>query len=293
MILRIKNWDKHFENNRTRELKKLSWVPFPNKLDGDGYTELLEHKNGAAYFGCWCVICEVASKCDPRGTLLRDGGKPHNSASLSRITRFSQNVLEEAIKILLSIKWLESYDNPAGECDTKAAEGCRLPEWNGREGKEGKEGKTPQVDFVFPDSLNIPEFKSAWENWQQHRKEIKKPLTPQSIKMQMKEFTAWGPERAIKAIEFTIKKGWQGIKENENEQPSRAQSPIAPIKKSFDDIRLEIITKLEESDLAGGDSISRCLSKCNDLYRDIPKRNGVRVVDEAYEIFKHRNKKAI
>jgi hypothetical protein len=64
-----------------------------------------------------------------------------------------------------------------------------------------------------------------------------------------------------------------------------------PLKKSFDDIRLEIITKLEESALAGGDSISRCLSACNDLYRDIPKRNGVRVVDEAYEIFKHRNKK--
>jgi hypothetical protein len=31
--------------------------------------------------------------------------------------------------------------------------------------------------------------------------------------------------------------------------------------------------------------------KCNDLYRDAPKRNGARVVDEAYEIFKHRNKK--
>jgi hypothetical protein len=68
-------------------------------------------------------------------------------------------------------------------------------------------------------------------------------------------------------------------------------APSAPLKKSFNDIRLEIITKLEESSLAGGDSISRCLSACNDLYRDVPKRNGARVVDEAYEIFKHRNKK--
>jgi hypothetical protein len=73
----------------------------------------------------------------------------------------------------------------------------------------------------------------------------------------------------------------------------RNPAPSAPLKKSFNDIRLEIITKLEESSLAGGDSISRCLSACNDLYRDVPKRNGARVVDEAYEIFKHRNKKTI
>jgi hypothetical protein len=55
----------------------------------------------------------------------------------------------------------------------------------------------------------------AWENWQQHRREIKKPLTDQSIKMQMADFQKWGAERAIAAIEFTIKKGWQGIRETD------------------------------------------------------------------------------
>ena len=45
-IYKISGWDKHFENNRTRELKFLSWVPFPNKHDGDGYTELMDHKDG-------------------------------------------------------------------------------------------------------------------------------------------------------------------------------------------------------------------------------------------------------
>jgi hypothetical protein len=69
------------------------------------------------------------------------------------------------------------------------------------------------------------------------------------------------------------------------------KSSPAPLKKSFEDIRNEVVIKLEEAALAGGDSISRCLSACNDLYRDVPKRNRARVVDEAYEIFKHRNKK--
>ena len=73
-------------------------------------------------------------------------------------------------------------------------------------------------------------------------------------------------------------------------QPHKS-APPAPLKKNFDDIRNEIVVKLEESALSPGDSVSRCLSKCNDVYRAIPKRNGVHVVDEAYEIFKHRNKK--
>jgi hypothetical protein len=148
MILRIKDWDKHFENNRTRELKKLSWVPFPNKQDGDGYTELMEYKNGVTYFGCWCAICEVASKCDPRGTLMRDGKRPHDYGSLSRMTRISKEILEEAIKILINIGWLEVYDNPAGKCDAdilSSADGCasraRVPE--GKEGKERREEEAP------------------------------------------------------------------------------------------------------------------------------------------------------
>jgi len=74
MTLIIKNWDKHFENNRTRDLKQMRWVPFPNSHDGDGYTELVEHKNGPAHLGCWVAIVQVASKCDTRGTLLRGGG---------------------------------------------------------------------------------------------------------------------------------------------------------------------------------------------------------------------------
>jgi hypothetical protein len=40
-----------YENNRTRELRKLDWVPMSNRHDGDGYTELMDHQNGAAHFG--------------------------------------------------------------------------------------------------------------------------------------------------------------------------------------------------------------------------------------------------
>jgi hypothetical protein len=131
MTLRVRDWTKHFEVNRTRELVSMTWLPIPNRQDGDGYTALLDHPNGAAHFGAWIALLEVASKCYPRGTLLRAiphvgagplfeaiphvGATPaqpeHDAASLSRVTRIAQTVFEEAIPRLLTIGWLEVIES--------------------------------------------------------------------------------------------------------------------------------------------------------------------------------------
>lgn len=118
---RIRDWNKHFENNRTRDLKELRFVIFPNKHDGDGYTELLDHPNGAAHYGAWCALVQVASKgqhpaggcgnpagcCDCRGILLRHGAKPHDSASLARLTRMPAVIFDEVLPRLNQIGWVE------------------------------------------------------------------------------------------------------------------------------------------------------------------------------------------
>lgn len=290
MILRIKNWDKHFENNRTRELKKLSWVPFPNSHDGDGYTELLDHPTGAAHFGCWCAICEVASKCDPRGTLMRDGGKTHDCASLSRMTRIPQEVLKEAIERLITIGWIETYDNPAGGCDAKAAEGCGLPE--GKERKKEEEEvtlpPTPIVKNRFFETIQnlrrghiafktVPDvaIENALKGWPQSR-------WNEAIESLCHHYAGANIPKPIKTLENYLA--------SENHHKKTEQKQIN--KKSFDRARMEIMQKLEDAFLIGSDSVSRCLSICNDLYRDIPKQDGKSVVDEAYDIFKFRKKKA-
>jgi hypothetical protein len=150
---RIVDWDKHFENNRSRQLQKLDWVPVPNRHDGDGYTELLDHPDGAAHLGAWLAIVQVASKCHPRGTLVREGDRPHNPASISRITRVPAEVIEAAIKRLVDIGWMEVISASTGsktdDCHDPAPErhdpapGCELvtKEGKGREGK-GKEQNT-------------------------------------------------------------------------------------------------------------------------------------------------------
>lgn len=105
--LRIKDWNEHFENNRTRELKAMRYVPIPTKHDGEGYSSLLDHENGPAHYGAWVVIVAVAAKSEPRGSLLRDGRIPHDAQSLSRKTRFPADVISEALPRLVELGWIE------------------------------------------------------------------------------------------------------------------------------------------------------------------------------------------
>jgi hypothetical protein len=149
---RIRDWTSLYENNRTRELKRLDWVPVPNRMDGDGYTELLDHPAGVSHLGAWLALVQIASRCDPRGTLMRDRGKAHDFRSLSRISRIPAETFEEAIPRFLDIGWLEeltvrefkNMQGGAGKsqddavlCDQTAS--CGDKEGNGREGKEGNE----------------------------------------------------------------------------------------------------------------------------------------------------------
>ena len=139
--LRVRDWDKLYEINRTRELKKLDWVPVPNKQDGDGYSALVDHPDAAAHYGCWMAILLIASKCEPRGTLIRDNGEPHTPQSLARISRLGAGFpqagatlphdgagfMAAAIERLVGeIGWLEVIEN--NQSRTIPHQGAVLPQ---------------------------------------------------------------------------------------------------------------------------------------------------------------------
>ena len=101
-LYRIKDWDKNFEINRSRQLKRLWWVATPNKHDGDGYTDLITRPDGISLFGTWCLIVQVASKVPQpeRGTLVKTDGKPRSGTlfGLFLILVFGMRFLIEFIK---------------------------------------------------------------------------------------------------------------------------------------------------------------------------------------------------
>lgn len=167
MIYRIKNWKDYYENNRTKELKKLQWVPIPNSHDGDGYTELVEHENGAAHLGAFIAMVQVASKCDPRGTLLRSNEKPHDSASLSRMTRLPKKCFDEVIPRLVSIGWIEEIREITAKKEI-SQEGAAISQDAAQKGREGKgkkevEEKPPQEDAETDSTPTLSEIKDYCE----------------------------------------------------------------------------------------------------------------------------------
>ncbi|UCC69059.1 MAG: hypothetical protein JSV79_03840 [Armatimonadota bacterium] len=134
-IYRIRKWEEVFENHRTSPLRKLRWVPVPNDLNGDGYTELVDHEQGAAHYGVWIATVCIASRCHPRGVLVRKHQEPHRPASIARIARLPNDVVTDAWNRFVSIGWLEPLDE-AQFLALAAQEPCL-------EGKEGKGREHP------------------------------------------------------------------------------------------------------------------------------------------------------
>lgn len=70
MQIKIRDWDKNFERDRTRQWKRLEWVPIPNK-QGIGYRKIMKQANGLEIYACWIALVSIASTCTPRGDLSK------------------------------------------------------------------------------------------------------------------------------------------------------------------------------------------------------------------------------
>ena len=83
----IANWSTLYENNRSRVVADLRWVPIPNKLDGEHFSAIMNHPQGAVIFAGFILLVEIASRCAPRGTLTRSNGQPHTPETLAQKCR--------------------------------------------------------------------------------------------------------------------------------------------------------------------------------------------------------------
>jgi hypothetical protein len=87
--------------------------------------------------------------------------------------------------------------------------------------------------FFRPESAKLPfaseAFEQAWFLYCVHREEIRKPLTPAAVANCLRELADWGEARAVAAINHTIARGWQGIREPDK----RATADAADLAKAF------------------------------------------------------------
>jgi len=176
MPYRIVDWNIHFENNRTREMKSMDWVPMKNRMDGYGYVELVDHPNGAAHFGAWVAIVEIASRCPIRGTLMALTGKgetPHTPASLARISRIPAAIFEEALPRLAAIGWIEHSEavtqetapGPSpknkGKSQVPAQRGTTTPQDPAEHDRGTPQETAPGLDSIPQDPAALREYARA------------------------------------------------------------------------------------------------------------------------------------
>jgi len=72
--------------------------------------------------------------------------------------------------------------------------------------------------LVLP--FDSADFKLFWANWEQHRKETKKPITPTSRKQQFAKLAEMGERRAIEALKHSLAGGYAGIYEPTASKPT-------------------------------------------------------------------------
>lgn len=68
-----------------------------------------------------------------------------------------------------------------------------------------------QEPTVIPDSLDTPDFRAAWAEWERHRAEMRHKLTPTSTRQQLRRLEDMGHDNAISAIQHSIANGYRGI----------------------------------------------------------------------------------
>lgn len=147
-VLVIRNWDKNFENNRTRELKALAWVPVPNDLASFGLRSIAAvDENPTAIYGAWLLMVEVASLCEPRGSLVRRDGTPYSAVSLGQKTGFPSEDFQRAIPRLLEIRWLELVNRPEAKSDYA---GTSPISPDSAENAETRRNLAPSCDHLAP-----------------------------------------------------------------------------------------------------------------------------------------------
>lgn len=74
-----------------------------------------------------------------------------------------------------------------------------------------KNNKSASAPVVFPASLDVPEFRAAWADWERYHREKRKPLTPSTQKLHLKSVAAFSVADAIAKIEASIAGGWMKL----------------------------------------------------------------------------------
>lgn len=154
MKYQIRDWDSHFENDRSRNRQQCSFVCVPNKQHGMGFCRIMAEPDGAAIYGIWhCIVGACSQQKRRNGWLTADGdcnGSAWGADDLSLKLRRPEPEIARALEFLSSDKvgWLLKYEtpnkingSPSSHHEVTADSPRGIPKERTNEEKEEKEGR--------------------------------------------------------------------------------------------------------------------------------------------------------
>lgn len=125
---------------------------------------IMAHERGAEIFAAFILMVQIASKCSPRGTLVRDNGTPHTASSLSVKCRAPASWFTVAIDYLEKhTDWIDVQDIASGCQHGASTVPARRQSGaqEGREGRERREGR--EAALTFSEKPSLKEWKAYCE----------------------------------------------------------------------------------------------------------------------------------
>jgi hypothetical protein len=116
-------------------------------------------------------------------------------------------------------------------------EGAANPQGTARKGREGKgiemKGNIKYASLLgaglVPQNLIFEVFGEVWDDFVDHRKQMKKPLTELAAKKQLQILSEMDPQDAVTAMNNSIANGWQGIFEPKATKQQQSPSGDKPL----------------------------------------------------------------
>lgn len=117
VIFQVRDWQRHYENDRSRRVTKCKFVCVPNKQHGWGFKRIMAEPDGAAIYGIFHIIVGTCSQQQVRDGWLTDSGEPMVSpwGAKDLAMRFGRPVeeVERALQVLTSdrVGWIIRHDD--------------------------------------------------------------------------------------------------------------------------------------------------------------------------------------
>jgi len=201
--LHIRSLEKYHPGYKDRELK---WAKmYFNMVQGDPDCEMITSEIDFARLIKFIILELQAKRPIPlEPEYLKRKGFDIKKRPIS----LTINMLHNFVEVVT-----DCYGNQNGDVKT-----CVLDKDKEEDKEEDKEGGVSHSflseQLPIPAELDTEEVVAAWNEFKQHRKEIKKKMTQRAEKMMLKQLldlSDGDPAKAVKILEQSMANGWQGI----------------------------------------------------------------------------------